>query len=101
MSDLRKADLYWAAAYQSSFRNADLTGAKLAGADLKEADFTGAALEGADLGRDNLNGSTSLQGAKFLRANLRYAILEGANYDIDTAFPEGFDPISRGMIFTE
>jgi uncharacterized protein YjbI with pentapeptide repeats len=55
-------------------------------------------LRNADLGRDNLGGSTSLQGANLADAILNRAKLSGAKYDDRTIFPRGFAPHAAGMI---
>jgi uncharacterized protein YjbI with pentapeptide repeats len=55
-------------------------------------------LRDADLGRDNLGGSTQLQGANLTGAELRGANLEGAEYDEHTIFPPGFHAEKKNMI---
>ena len=100
-ADLRGADLYWASAFQASFRGADLTGADLRGGDFKAADFTGANLTDANFGKDNLNGSTIVQGADFSEAILRGATFEAARYDLNTRFPETIEPKANRMILVD
>ena len=46
-----------------------------------------AVLRKANLCRDNLGGSSQLQGANFTGADLRGANLSGAEYDRSTVFP--------------
>jgi uncharacterized protein YjbI with pentapeptide repeats len=70
----------------------------LQGANLKEANLTGVNLRNANLGKDNLGGSTSLQGAILDCIALKFAKLEGAEYDAKTVFPKDFDPKKFGMI---
>ena len=81
----------------ASCRHADFTNARLTGADLQECDLTNATLAGADLGRDNLGGSTQVQGANFTSADLSGVVWDGAEYDGTTVFPFGFGPLSKGM----
>jgi Pentapeptide repeats (8 copies) len=50
------------------------------------------------LGRDNLGGSTQLQGADLTGAIWNGAILKGAEFDNNTKFPNGFFPFSHGMV---
>ena len=66
---------------------ADLTGANLAGANLKGANLNGANLAGANLLNADLSG-----------ADLNSAKLSGAFYDIQTKWPDGFDPIKAGAV---
>jgi len=58
-------------------------------------------LRNANLGRDNLDGSTQLQGANLVGTNLQGTKLEGAEYDTNTVFPDGFDPVKNGLLFKE
>ena len=88
-----------------------LTRANLAGADLGGADLGGAYLAGANLGGANLTranltranlagadlGGANLGGADLTRANLAGAYLAGANADRFTWWPDGFDPVTRGV----
>jgi uncharacterized protein YjbI with pentapeptide repeats len=53
------------------------------------------------LGRDNLRGSTQLQGAILEGAVLEDANLEGAEYKEKTVFPRGFDPVKLKMLKRE
>jgi formylglycine-generating enzyme required for sulfatase activity/predicted 2-oxoglutarate/Fe(II)-dependent dioxygenase YbiX len=78
--DLRSEDFT-----QTSFRDATL-----ARADLRNADLSWANLEKADL-----SGAT-LCGANLEDANLDHAILTDGQWDYETAWPDGFDPISHG-----
>ncbi len=97
-ANLRRADLYWAHFFLADLSGADLEGAQLQGSDLKRATLTDANLHNANLGRDNLGGSTSLQGAILNCVGLKFAKLEGAEYDANTVFPQDFDPKKFGMI---
>ncbi len=96
-SILRGADLYWAILFRADLTGADLRECLLCGADLKETTFVGADLRDANLGKDNLGGSTQLQGANLRDAKLRGTILTDAEYDDATVFPDGFNPRASGM----
>jgi uncharacterized protein YjbI with pentapeptide repeats len=103
---LQGLDLSGAHLYAAKLRNADLsfailTGADLRGAALERAVCRGARFRGADLGRDNLDARTTLQGADLSTADLHDAKLEGAVYDDDTRFPEGFMPQAHGMLHVD
>jgi hypothetical protein len=81
----------------ASFRDCDFTDAVLRGADLKDTDFTGAHLIRTDLSRDNLGGSTELQGADLSAATIQSCRFDGAQYDSKTRFPKGFYPEKHGL----
>jgi len=82
--------------------NADLTAANLSRANLNRAALNGAKLIGTNLTRADLSG------ANLSSANLSYADLSGANltaanltdaiFNMETRFPEGFNPSERGMV---
>jgi uncharacterized protein YjbI with pentapeptide repeats len=100
-ASFRKATLYWAC-----LAEADLSGCNFEEADLRGATLTGALLVGANLRsaqlcRDNLGGSTQLQGADLSGADLVGANLEGAEYDSQTKFPSGFQPKREGCILKD
>jgi hypothetical protein len=78
--DLTRADL----------RAADLQGVRLFHAILHYACLSEADLTGADLR------SALLEGADFSNARLTDAQLDGAIYDEDTRWPQGFDPQQHG-----
>ncbi|RYD62788.1 MAG: pentapeptide repeat-containing protein [Verrucomicrobiaceae bacterium] len=90
-------DLYWIMAIGSSFRDCDLTDAVLRGGNLKQTTFTGARLVQTDFSRDNLGGSTRLQGADLSSAEIEDCRFDGAEYDFATRFPEGFTPEKHGL----
>jgi len=98
-SSFRGTDLYWIIAMGSSFRDCDFTDAILRGADLKDTIFSEARLIRTDFSRDNLGGSTRLQGADLSKAIIQNCIFDGAEYDSKTLFPEGFHPDKHGLIF--
>ena len=95
------ADLYWATAIGASFRNCDLRFTIFRGADLKDAIFDGAQLIGTIFSRDNLGGSTQLQGADLGGATITDCHFCGAEYDASTRFPKGFYPDAHGLVFRE
>jgi len=97
-SNLEGCDLYWAVFYRTNLANANLKRACLRGTDMKEANLTGTDLREADFGRDNLDGSTQLQGANFSGCLIDGTIFVGAIYDRNTIFPADFDPVYNGMI---
>ena len=96
--NFENADLYWGSFVTAHLDGANFENANLQGAILKEASCVGTNFQGANLGRDNLGGSSQLQGADLTAAILKGAKLEGAEYDGKTLFPCGFDPKSHGMI---
>lgn len=95
---LRGAQLYWAMLQNADLSGCNLEGADLRGANLRDVLLVGANLRNADLSRDNLGGSTSLQGANLTDAVMNRARLTGAKYDDRTIFPRGFSPDAAGMI---
>jgi uncharacterized protein YjbI with pentapeptide repeats len=100
-SSFRGADLYWAIAFEASFADCDFTDADLRGANLMEANFANAQLIRTNFGRNNLGGSTKLQGADLSTATIQYCRFEGAQYDATTRFPKGFDPQKHGLQLAE
>ncbi len=96
---------------------ADLTGATLVGADLTEANLEWSTLKGADLDHAVLRGSqltrANLAGADLSKADLTEANLCGANLkgaeiaavslsgavaDMNTVWPDGFNPSKAGVM---
>lgn len=71
-------------------RDAILIGAVFVNADLSHADLTDAEVEGADFEGANL------RGAKMMCKKIHTADLNGAIYDANTTWPDGFNPASRG-----
>jgi len=55
-------------------------------------------LRNANFGRDNLGGSTQLQGANLTGADVLGANFDGAEYDERTQFPRSFDAQKHGML---
>ena len=93
-ADLTGANLTGANLTGATLRVANLTGADLLGATLRYADLTGANLTGADLLSATLRYAdltgANLTGADLTNADLTGATLKDANYDENTAWPEGF-----------
>ena len=86
----RRADLTDAILTNADLTNAILTNAKLWYADLTNADLTNAILTNADLTNADLT-----------NADLTNADLWYATFNKETVFPDGFDPIARGMKLIE
>lgn len=91
-ANISGADLYGAVVNGAVLKRAKLVGTRLADADLNWVDCSDADLTGADLRRARL-GWANLSGAKLADARL-----EGALYNEDTKWPDGFDPIAAGCI---
>ena len=70
----------------ADLRQAVLRSAKMARADLSDSDLRGADLRETDLRKANL------KGADMTDADLSDAKLPGAEYNVHTSWPEGFDP---------
>jgi uncharacterized protein YjbI with pentapeptide repeats len=91
-------------------RGADMRGVAmrsttLRNANLAEADLAFATLTKVDLSRANLAGA-SLCGARLHEVDLSHATLTGADlkgavYDVETRWPEGFDPRALGATLGE
>lgn len=94
----RRANLYWANLQAADLSGCDFEAADLRGAHLEDAVLVGANLRNAKLGRDNLGGSTHLEGADLTGAQLHGADLRGAMCNARTKFPDGFDPQVAGCL---
>ena len=119
-SDLREAQLGRAVLAGASLRHANLSRAYLVKANLTKARMTAVKLQKAQLGRANLS-DADLVGADLSNADLKYAVLDRANlervdlrgcdlkhtslvdvnfkaakYDLNTIWPQGFDPKAVG-----
>ena len=89
-ADLTDANLEW-----STMKAANLDGATLRCADLTRANLTQASLRNTSLSEVNLIG-TSLRGAEITGASLSAAVA-----DLNTVWPDGFNPVDAGvLIFT-
>jgi len=89
-ANLEGANLYMMMACYSDFTNANLSSSDLRGANCMGVSFQGTNLRNANLGRDNMGGTVRLQGANLMHAVLEGVILQGAEYDDNTIFPDGF-----------
>ena len=92
----RRADLSGADLWNANLSGAILTGADLSGATLWNANLWNAILSGADLS-DAILRNANLTNAKLTNAKLTDTILTNAIFSKNTVFPDGFDPIARGM----
>jgi hypothetical protein len=86
-ANLRGANLLWADLSETNLGWADLSGAYLRETNLGWADLSGAYLR-----------ETILGGAYLRRADLSGAQLSEARYDVNTEWPEGFDPVEAGAV---
>jgi uncharacterized protein YjbI with pentapeptide repeats len=105
-ANLEGADLSGANLSGANLSLAHLSGANLRGARLRGADLSytlyhfgrGATLSGADLGAADL-AEADLSGVDLRRVDhLHEANLEGARYNSDTIWPDGFDPGDAGAV---
>ncbi len=80
----------------------DLIDASLVGEDLSDINLSGMDFSGADLRSANLQNANlsdaDLSGADLSTADLTGADLLGAQYNTETIFPLGFDPVAAGMV---
>jgi uncharacterized protein YjbI with pentapeptide repeats len=109
-ASLRRARLFAAILSNSCLHGANLEGAELAhaqlvSANLENARLTGANLDSVNLRRARLRGAdlssanlvnADLRAANLLEARVDAVLLEGASFDEQTLWPEGFDPTARG-----
>jgi uncharacterized protein YjbI with pentapeptide repeats len=93
--DFRDAGLAEAFCHSTVFFGAELTKCVLRKADLRNANFREANLEGAILEGANL------RGANFMHAKLTGAKLSEAQFNADTIWPAGFDPLAKGAILAD
>ena len=99
-ADLTDANLFGAHLLGTDLRGAVLNGANLKGVNLRTADLREVDLSCANLRKVNLR-TSDLRGAVLKDVDLTGADLSDAKYDKETIFPDGFDPIERGMILVE
>jgi uncharacterized protein YjbI with pentapeptide repeats len=105
-ASFRNTDLYWGRFFLANLEGADFEGADLRGADMERCVLRGANLRRANLGRGALGPQASganldeadLRGADLTYANLDGASFRNAKYDVNTRFPENFDPTQHEMI---
>ena len=98
-ANLAGADLYMMMACYSDFTGANLAHSDLRGANCTGVIFRRADLRNANLGKDNMGGTVRLQTANLEHVNFKGAILQGAEYDDNTIFPDGFNPKDHGMLY--
>ena len=96
-ADLRRARLYWADLCNLNLEGANLESANLQGTSLNGINFRRANLRNANIGVDDFGWSSSIFGVDFREADLTGTILERAQFDSETKFPEGFDPSAHGV----
>jgi hypothetical protein len=104
-ANLQEAELPLANLQEANLGRADLRLAKLYGANLRavflgEADLEGARLLGANLREANLR-YADLRGADLEEAILDGVQLQGATYDADTVWPDGFDWKAAGVMLRD
>lgn len=81
----------------SSFNGASLKQASFSGSHLKGVSFAGADLTGATFTVSSYSGQTQLQGADFSGAKVKDVNWEGAVFDCQTKFPQGFDTLAARL----
>ncbi|WP_218079591.1 pentapeptide repeat-containing protein [Anthocerotibacter panamensis] len=96
-ANLEGAILEGAAGKTPSLERANLKGTNLKNTYLGGAVLYEVDLRGAYMWKTYLGGA-SLQCANLLGTNLENADLRGAEYDDNTRFPPGFDPVKAGTI---
>jgi Pentapeptide repeats (8 copies) len=87
-ADLRRANLIGAQLEGAVLIGADLTNARLQSAVLRDAHLQGANLSGAQLQRADLRGAGYDEATKW----------QGASYDGQTSWPEGFNHAAAGVV---
>ena len=96
-SDFSGSDLYDAFLCDTVFDLCKMVDADLRSGFLFRASFRNADLRGAQLSLNNMAGALCLDEVDFSGANLDGANCIDAIYDLTTIFPDGFDPVIRGM----
>jgi uncharacterized protein YjbI with pentapeptide repeats len=97
-SDFNGSDLYGANLSESIFDSCSLVNADLRSSFMFRTSFRNADMRGALFSLDQVGGALVLSAVDFSNANLDGADFSGAVYDPDTIFPEGFNPMERGLI---
>jgi hypothetical protein len=84
----------------ADLRGADLSSTILVGADLSGSDLSGAKLNNPNLNGANLSGANlsdaNLEKANLFESSLEKANLNGAIYNKNTKWPDGFNPKAAG-----
>jgi uncharacterized protein YjbI with pentapeptide repeats len=102
-SDLRGVDfsgahLYGTYCYRANCSECDFTGALLQGVVLDRVNLDNATFVDAQLVADNMGGGCTLRATDLRFATLGNVVLTGCKYDSLTLFPDGFDPVAKGMV---
>lgn len=105
-SDLRASDFSGAQMEATSFYRAncsacDFTGAVLMGVSLDRVNLDDATFVDAQLVADSIGGGCSLYATDLRFTTMGNVVVTGCKYDSLTLFPEGFDPVARGMVRTD
>jgi uncharacterized protein YjbI with pentapeptide repeats len=102
---LRQAKINYSSACGAKFKSADLRGAQLKHSVFSHAHFTGADCRGANffcsiLSEADFSGA-DIRGAIFIDARLGGRFDAKTIYDAKTRFPDGFDPVARGLTLSQ
>ena len=100
IANLKGANFVRAKLARVSFTAANLEGAYLDAADLEEGYLLAVNLECATLTAANLK-SADLRSANLKGADLSWANIKEATYDLNTAWPDGFDAAAAGAVLVE
>jgi uncharacterized protein YjbI with pentapeptide repeats len=95
-ANLANVDLHASDLSEAKLVGANFEGADLHRSNLKAADLSQAVLRGADLRAANLS-RASLFGADLSKSNVRKTSFRNAEADVETTWPQGFDPSSHGI----
>jgi uncharacterized protein YjbI with pentapeptide repeats len=79
-------------AYGIIFRNSKLTRTRFQGSNLSTSIFQNVKMFDVSFESDNIDHSTSINGASFLESDMAALRFAGATYDHQTKFPPGFVP---------
>jgi len=97
-SDFTGSDLYGASLIDCKLESCRLTNTDMRSAFIHNVSFRGSDMRGVRLSLDEMGGGLCLYESDFTDANLDGADFTGAAYDSMTIFPDGFDPIQRGLV---
>jgi len=97
-SDFRGAHLYGTDCYRANCSQCNFTGALLEGVSLDRANLDYATFVDARLAADSIGGGCSLCATDLRFTTMGNVVLTGCLYDSLTLFPNGFDPVARGMV---
>jgi uncharacterized protein YjbI with pentapeptide repeats len=101
-SDLQGSDFSGSDLYGAIFSDTNCDSSSFVEADLRcgfffRSSFRNSDLRSAKMGLDQLGGGLDLDAVDFTNANLDGADFTGASYNSETIFPEGFNPLERGL----